>query len=156
MDTARQRADSQFNTCLYVYDSEERLRECLVLRFQWPTPEAARRIAIYTAEMRRIADSIAAEVHREDSLRRAELDREQAAREAQQRREAVAARAAAAAAEKAAAAAAYWGQRTTKLYHTNTPNCATVTRMSREDRVVFESAEAAERAGYERSLELGC
>ena len=35
-DTAAERADSQFRTCLYVYDTEERLRECLVLRSGWP------------------------------------------------------------------------------------------------------------------------
>ena len=73
VDTAQQRADSQFNTCLFVYDSAEKLRECLVLRFQWPTAEAARRIAVYAAEVRRVADSIDAEQRRLEAIRRAEI-----------------------------------------------------------------------------------
>lgn len=59
-DTAAQRADSQFQTCLYVYNSEEKLRECLVLTQKWPVEDAARRIAQYQAEISRIADSLRA------------------------------------------------------------------------------------------------
>lgn len=87
VDTARQRADSQFITCLYVYDSEEKLRECLVLRFQWPTADAARRIAIYSAEMQRVTDSLLAVQRQRDSARFAQASREQAARDAERRRE---------------------------------------------------------------------
>jgi hypothetical protein len=43
---AAQRADSQFATCLYVYDSEEKLRECLVLRNGWKAQDAERSIAV--------------------------------------------------------------------------------------------------------------
>lgn len=89
-------------------------------------------------------------------MRETELRRGAAAARAAADKVAAAAEKAAAAGDKAAPTAPYWGQRTTKLYHANTPDCATVARMSRQDRVVFESAEAAERAGYSRSLELGC
>lgn len=57
-DTAAARADSQFQTCLYVYDSEEKLRECLVLRQKWSTEDAARRIAMYHADVARALDSV--------------------------------------------------------------------------------------------------
>jgi hypothetical protein len=60
VDTAAQRADSQFQTCLYVYDTEEKLRECLVLKNQWPAQDAARAIAVYKAEIKRTSDSLRA------------------------------------------------------------------------------------------------
>lgn len=64
-DTAAQRADSQFQTCLYVYDSEEKLRECLVLRQGWSTEDAARKIAIYQAQVIKTRDSLLSELRRE-------------------------------------------------------------------------------------------
>jgi hypothetical protein len=134
VDTARQRADSQFNTCLYVYDNAEKLRECLVLKFEWPAERAARRIATYTAELQRIADSLRRTRDSVLAEERAKLRREDAF----------------------AAKQPYWGSRYLRLYYTNTPNCATLTRMSRKDRITFSSVEAAERAGYTRTEEVGC
>lgn len=60
VDTAAQRADSQFQTCLYVYDTWEKLRECLVLKNRWSAQEAAHRIAVYKAQLAKTADSLRA------------------------------------------------------------------------------------------------
>jgi hypothetical protein len=82
-DTAAQRADSQFQTCLYVYDSEEKLRECLVLKQGWTAENAARRIALYQAQVRKTADSLLAELRREQHEETARIA---AARVAERRR----------------------------------------------------------------------
>jgi hypothetical protein len=70
-DSAAQRADSQFQTCLFVYDTEEKLRECLVVRNRWPAQDAARAIAIYRAKLARTVDSLRlAEQRSRDSIYR--------------------------------------------------------------------------------------
>jgi hypothetical protein len=68
-DSAAQRADSQFQTCLYVYNSEEKIRECLVVKNGWTASDAARAIGVYKAQLARMTDSLLrAEGRRRDSL----------------------------------------------------------------------------------------
>lgn len=156
LDATQQRADSQFDVCLFIYTSAEKLRECLVLKFEWTPDNAARRIAIYTAEVRKIADSILAIEERKDSIRYAELGRQQVKRQAE--RDAADRRAAARQQrdEATAKAAPFWGDPYLKLYYANSTDCATIGRMDAEDRVIFRSAEEAEKAGYRRTLESYC
>lgn len=58
VDTAKQRADSQFQKCTYVYSGLEKLRECLVLTHGWTPQEAERAIARYEGQLRRVHDSL--------------------------------------------------------------------------------------------------
>jgi hypothetical protein len=77
VDTAKQRADSQFQKCAYVFEYEAKLRECLVFIQGRAPRDAERAIAVYKGELRRIAESIQraelavyrTRARREDSLR---------------------------------------------------------------------------------------
>lgn len=83
VDTAAQRRREQFEKCSYVYDMEDQLRECLVLKSDWAPPDAARAIAIYKAQLKKSADSIRELILRE----RAEAESIAAASRLAQRRE---------------------------------------------------------------------
>ena len=87
---------------------------------------SARRIAIYTAEVRRVADSILAVQRLLDSARYAQVTREQAAQDAQRRHEDAAREEQRRREEAAALAAPYWGSSAQRMYFTNTPNCASL------------------------------
>lgn len=58
VDTAAARREHEFDKCLYVYDTEERIRECLVMQHRWPPQDAARTIAVYKGRTRRTLDSL--------------------------------------------------------------------------------------------------
>jgi hypothetical protein len=144
-DTAAQRADSQFQTCLYVYDSEEWQRECLVLKSGWAPADAERRLAARRAAIQQVADSVNAIAAAE----RQAVERRQASiRAAEARRDAQEA--------AAAAAAAYWGSPSDSTYYTNTPNCPMLYKLTPGRRRFFQTPEEAERAGLKRSDEPGC
>lgn len=72
-----------FERCAYVYDTEEGLRECLVLRERWAPEVAAKAIAYREARIRATVDSFIAATKAEQARRRTEAA---AARKAEERR----------------------------------------------------------------------
>jgi hypothetical protein len=73
----------QLERCVYVYDADEKIRECLVLGQGWEPEVAAKAIAYHEAERGRITDSVIAAVKaRMTERRQAAAD----ARRAEQRR----------------------------------------------------------------------
>ncbi len=155
-DTAVQRADSQFQTCLYVYDSAEKLRECLVIHNGWNAEKAERRIAIWRAEVQRVLDSAAREEAKADAVVRRRADSVARIRAAAQAvRDAVAAR------KRRqdsvfAATKPYWGSKHDRLFYANVPGCQGMYLIAPEDRRFFESREEAESAGYQRVTRADC
>jgi hypothetical protein len=144
-DTAAERADSQFQTCLYVYDSAEKLRECLVIHNHWMAENAERRIAVWRAGVQRKLDSI--EVARrflQDSIR---LTRQLKTLKESNRRSKI---------FLDAADKRYWGARSTHLFYANVPSCDVKRLIDPDDLMAFRSREEAEEAGYERVTRADC
>lgn len=143
-DSTTTPADSALAACTFVYSTEEKLRECLVIGHH-STPEAASRaIAVYAAQQR----------HAWDSAGDAAIARVAAAR-----------RARAAQAEAARRAAATWwkqfggpwvGSTTNRHYYRVHPDCWTGRQLAKADRVYFPSEAAAQAAGYAGVAETGC
>jgi hypothetical protein len=142
-DTASQRADSQFQECAYVYDSEEKLRECLVLRQGWSPLNAARRIATYKADLAKAVDSVnrvmaaqeVAAAQRADSIRRAAGRR----------------------ADSIWRSRPHWvGSTRNHRYYRFEESCWTGWHLPVSERVFFWSEQAAIDSGYRDIAERGC
>jgi hypothetical protein len=139
VDTAKQRADSQFATCLYVYNSEEKLRECLVLRNGWKAQDAERQIVLWKRER---AKYYAALVRRDDSLRRAKALTADSVRRMERLQ--LQARAA-----RERATYPIWGDTDTKLFYRNQPGCQTLLRAQGAVKL-FRSEDDVRSAGFMR------
>jgi hypothetical protein len=150
-DTVAQRADSQFATCLYIYDSEEKLRECLVVRNGWKAEDAERQIVIWKAKVSRLVDSIETERRREqDSSRGARLRKAAALQaEVDDRARADSIR---------LAAFPIWASRSQHKYFSGRAGCLLAATLPEWDRVLFNSVDEAESAGYRATAQniLAC
>jgi hypothetical protein len=148
---------AQFDKCAYVYDTESKIRECLVMRNGWSPGAAEVAILTYKAEIRRVNDSIRRVV---DSL--GEIDAKRVAIERKRQQAAASAAGAAAQAKRRrqseyAAMQPYWGSIATKLYYANTPHCEGLAAFDpSKDLQFFKTREEAEQAGYEQVKDPGC
>jgi hypothetical protein len=155
LDTAKQRADSQFQTCTYVYDLEFKLRECLVFTHGWAPADAERAIVTYKADLKRLADSLErvqlaryeAERRREDSVRA--VARRRRARELAEEQ-----RIARQQAESLAAFMAAFpvvGSKSDRTYFLNSPECIYAATLPEWNMVLFRSEAEAKEAGYSQA-----
>ena len=150
------RADSQFQTCLYVNDNEEKRRECLVLKSGWAPQEAERRLAAMRASVRRTLDSIDREQMRELAIRQRIVDSIAHVRATEQaRRDSVRSRARRRD-SVFAASKPYWGSIRYHLFYSNVRDCQQKYGIEPADRRLFDSSAEAEQAGFHRTVEPAC